>query len=70
LCPCQAKLRREAVTSRKQVGKLELELAKLQRLHQHKTLDVSSLRAALKGRDLLLEEAQARNRQLEEALAK
>lgn len=66
----KAKLRREAVSCRKQAGKLELELAKLQRLHQHKTLDVSSLRAALKGRDLLLEEAQARSRQLEEALAK
>lgn len=68
-CTLQAKLRREAVANRKKASKLELEMAKLQRLHQHKSLDVSSLRAALKGRDLQLEEAHARNKQLEAALA-
>lgn len=66
----QAKLRREAVASRKKASKLELEMAKLQRLHQHKTLDVNSLKAALKGRDQTLEEAHGKIRQLEEALTK
>lgn len=66
----KAKLRREAVASRKKASKLELDLAKLQRLHQHKTLDVNSLKAALKGRDQTLEEAHGKVRQLEEALVR
>lgn len=66
----QAKLRRDAVASRKKASKLELDLAKLQRLHEHKSLDVSTLKAALKGRDQSLEEAHGKIRQLEESLAR
>eukprot|EP00878_Enallax_costatus_P010498 GHUV01010961.1.p1 GENE.GHUV01010961.1~~GHUV01010961.1.p1 ORF type:complete len:461 (+),score=214.24 GHUV01010961.1:460-1842(+) len=66
----KARLRRDAVASRKKASKLEIDLAKLQRLHEHKSLDVSTLKAALKGRDQSLDEAHAKIRQLEEALAK
>lgn len=66
----QAKLRRDAVTERKKASKLEVELARIQRLHQHKTLDVSSLKAALKGRDQTLEEAHNKVKQLEETLVR
>ncbi|KAF8071001.1 sugar phosphate/phosphate translocator [Scenedesmus sp. PABB004] len=66
----KAKLRREAAAATKRATKLELELAQLRRASEHKAHDVASLRAALKGRDALLSESQARVRTLEEALAK
>ncbi len=66
----QAKLRREAETARKKAAQLELELSKLQRAHQHRAGDLSSLRAALKGRDDALGEAQARVKELESTLAR
>lgn len=69
LLPRQAKLRRDAVAARKQAAKLELELAKHSRQQQHRAAELASLRAALKGRDVQLEEAHARARQLQDALA-
>eukprot|EP00775_Hariotina_reticulata_P000229 gene229-432_t len=66
----KAKLRRDAVVARKQASKLELELARATRLQQHAALDVASLKAALKGRDVVLEEAMAKVKHLEEVLAR
>jgi hypothetical protein len=66
----QAKLRRDAVVARKQAAKLELELGRATRLQQHAALDVASLKAALKGRDVVLEEAMAKAKHMEEVLAR
>jgi hypothetical protein len=66
----QAKLRREAVAARKEASQVRLELAKVSRSSEHRTQEASCLKAALKGRDVLLEELQARARQLEDELAR
>lgn len=64
----QAGLRREAVTQRKRATKLEQDYTKLERLHAHKTLDVQTLRNALKGRDVQLQEADAEVKRLQAEL--
>lgn len=69
-CLTQAKLRREAVTARKEASQARLELAKASRSSEHRAQETSSLKAALKGRDVLLEELQGRIRQLEDELAR
>jgi hypothetical protein len=66
----QAKLRREAVAARKEVAQVRLELSKVSRSSEHRAQEASCLKAALKGRDVLLEELQGRVRQLEEELAR
>jgi hypothetical protein len=66
----QAKLRREAVSARKEASQARLELAKVSRSSEHRAQEVSCLKAALKGRDVLLEEMQGRVRQLEDELAR
>jgi hypothetical protein len=69
MCP-QAKLRREAVSARKEASQARLELAKVTRSAEHRSQEASCLKAALKGRDVLLEEMQGRVRQLEDELAR
>eukprot|EP00877_Chromochloris_zofingiensis_P008578 jgi/Chrzof1/3974/Cz13g15180.t1 len=64
----KAGLRREAVTQRKRATKLEQDYTKLERLHAHKTLDVQTLRNALKGRDVQLQEADAEVKRLQAEL--
>jgi len=66
----QAKLRREAVAARKEASQARLELTKASRSSEHRAQEASSLKAALKGRDVLLEELQGRVRQLEDELAR
>lgn len=66
----QAKLRREAVAARKEASQLRLELAKVSRSSEHRVQEASCLKAALKGRDVLLEEMQGRVKQQEDELAR
>lgn len=66
----QAKLRREAVAARKEASAVRLELAKVLRSSGHRAQEASCLKAALKGRDVLLEEMQGRVKQLEDELAR
>lgn len=66
----QAKLRREAVSARKEASAVRLELAKVTRSSEHKAQEASCLKAALKGRDVLLEEMQGRVKQLEDELGR
>lgn len=66
----KAKLRREAVAARKEASQARLELTKASRSSEHRAQEASSLKAALKGRDVLLEELQGRVRQLEDELAR
>ena len=58
------------MTARKRAAQLELENGRLQKQSQARAMDVSTLRAALKGRDIALAEAEAKVAQLEEALAR
>lgn len=66
----QAKLRREAVSARKDASQARLELAKVTCSAEHRAQEASCLKAALKGRDVLLEEMQGRVRQLEDELGR
>lgn len=52
--PLQAKLRRDATEASKRAARLELELKRQEKLLAHKTADVASLRAALKGGSVVL----------------
>lgn len=63
-------MRRELEEQRKRGNTLELELNKLQRMHEHKVLDMKAMKTALKTRDNQLQAAQDRIKDLEGALAK
>lgn len=64
----QARLRREALTERKRANKTDLEHKRLERLAEHRTLELKALKTALKNRDSQLEVAEARIRELEGGL--
>lgn len=58
------------MSARKEASQARLELAKVSRSSEHRAQEASCLKAALKGRDVLLEEMQGRVRQLEDELAR
>jgi hypothetical protein len=58
------------VTQRKRATAADADRQKAQRLAQQRALDIQTLRAALKGRDVQLAEAAARVRTMEEALGR
>jgi predicted nucleic acid-binding Zn-ribbon protein len=66
----QAKLRREAINQRKRANKAEMDFDRLQKVNEHKALDMRAMKNALKSRDQELHEAQQRIKDLEEALAR
>lgn len=66
----KARLRREAVTHRKKASKLELELQRVTRLHEHRGLDMKALKAALKSRDQQIQSLTARVKELEDVNAR
>mmetsp|Transcript_18736 Transcript_18736/g.34016 ORF Transcript_18736/g.34016 Transcript_18736/m.34016 type:complete len:396 (-) Transcript_18736:603-1790(-) len=61
----KARLRREAVAERKRANTVELEHRRLERVADHRTLDLKALKTALKNRDAQLEAAGERVAELE-----
>ncbi|MEW5306660.1 MAG: hypothetical protein WDW36_009111 [Sanguina aurantia] len=66
----KGRLRREALAERKRANKNDLELQRLSRLTEHKSLDIKALKIALRNRDVQLEDSHAGVKALEDALSR